>query len=93
MRRLIEVEGLGTREFIRVLRLLETFTPAELTDAVQYALDVGVIDASAIRVILEHRREAPVALFSLAGRPHLRLVDVGRTDVAAYGALLGEDQP
>lgn len=93
LRRLIEAEGLGTREFIRVLRLLETFTPPELTDAVQYALDVGVIDASAIRVILEHRREAPVALFSLEGRPHLRLVDVGRPDVAAYGALLREDRP
>lgn len=73
-------------------RLLETFGLPELTDAVQYALDVGVIDASAIRVILEHRREAPVALCSLEGRPHLRLVDVGRPDVAAYGALLGEDR-
>ena len=41
-------------------------------------------------MIVEHRREAPVALFSLDGRPHLRLVDVGRTDVSAYQALLTE---
>lgn len=50
-------------------------------------------DSDAIRVIVEHRREAPVALFSLDGRPHLRLVDVGRTDVSAYQALLTEAAP
>jgi hypothetical protein len=59
-----------------------------LTDAVEYALDIGVVDADAIRVIAEHRREAPVALFSLDGRPHLRTVEVESTNVAAYGVLL-----
>lgn len=92
LRRLLETEpgGLGTREFIRVLRLLECVSLPQLTDAVEYALDIGVHDADSIRVIVEHRREAPVPLFSLDGRPHLRLVDVGRTDVAAYRALLTE---
>lgn len=92
LRRLLETEpgGLGTREFIRVLRLLEGCSLKQLQDAVEYALDIGVHDADAIRVIVEHRREAPVALFSLDGRPHLRLVDVGRTDVSAYQALLTE---
>ena len=92
LRRLLETEpgGLGTREFIRVLRLLEGCSLEQLQDAVEYALDIGVHDADAIRVIVEHRREAPVALFSLDGRPHLRLVDVGQTDVSAYQALLTE---
>ncbi len=92
LRRLLETEpgGLGTREFIRVLRLLESCSLEQLQDAVEYALDIGVHDSGAIRVIVEHRREAPVALFSLDGRPHLRLVDVGRTDVSAYQALLTE---
>jgi transposase len=88
LRRLLEADGLGTREYIRVLRLLERFPLRQLTDAVEYALDIGVIDADAIRVIAEHRQEEPVALFSLAGRPHLRTVAVETTDVAAYGALL-----
>jgi transposase len=88
LRRLLEADGLGTREFIRVLRLMERFDLQRLADAVEYALDIGVIDADAIRVIAEHRQEEPVALFSLDGRPHLRTVAVETTDIAAYGALL-----
>lgn len=84
-------DGLGTREFIRVLRLLESASLPELTAAVEYAFDLDVVDADSIRVILEHRRESPVALFSLDGRPHLKLVHVPSTDVAAYGALLAPE--
>ena len=84
--------GLGTREYIRTLRLLETATRAQLADAIDYALDIGVHDADSIRVILEHRREEPVALFSLDGRPHLKTVDVAETNVSAYQTLLAEGQ-
>ena len=90
LRRLLEADGFGTREFIRVLRLLESCSLPQLTDAVEYALDIGVIDADAIRVIVEHRREAPVALFSLAGRPYLRMVEVETTKVSAYASLLNK---
>lgn len=93
LRRLLEADGLGTREYIRVLRLLERFAPAQLAEAVDYALDIGVIDSGAIRVIAEHRQEEPVALFSLDGRPYLRTVTVETTDIAAYGALLEGDEP
>lgn len=82
--------GLGTREFIRTLRLLESCSLAELTAAVNYALDIGIHDANSIRVILEHRRESPVGLFSLDGRPHLRAVAVTETSVSAYQTLLME---
>ena len=94
LRRLLETApgGLGTREFIRVLRLLENVSLPQLADAVDYALDIGIHDADAIRVIVEHRRETPVPLFSLDGRPHLKLIDVGRTDVAAYQSLLTEER-
>ncbi|QDU88970.1 Integrase core domain protein [Pirellulimonas nuda] len=90
LRRLLEADGLGTREYIRVLRLLERFELKQLEGAVEYALDIGVIDADAVRVIAEHRREEPLALFSLDGRPHLRTVEVETTRVAAYGVLLTE---
>lgn len=83
-----EPSGLGTREFIRVLRLLEQVTTSQLTDAVEYALDLDITDADSIRVILEHRRESPVALFSLDGRPHLKAVHVESTDPTSYQSLL-----
>ena len=83
----------GTRSYIRVLRLLEKFSLPQLTEAIEYALDIDVIDPESIRTIVEHRAERPVALFSLDGRPHLALVRVETTDVAAYGALLTEVLP
>jgi len=86
-----EPDGLEMREYIRTLRLLESYSITELTDAVEYALDIGIHDADSIRVILEHRRETPVGLFSLDGRPHLKTVAVAETDVSAYQTLLMED--
>lgn len=83
-----EPDGLGTREFIRVLRLLEQATIPELADAVDYALDIDITDADSIRVILQYRRESPVAMFSLDGRPHLKVVNVDVTDPTAYQSLL-----
>jgi len=81
-------DGLGTREFIRVLLLLEKATLEELSAAVEYATSLGIADADTIRVILEHRRESPVALFCLDSRPHLKLVHVPPTDIMAYASLL-----
>ena len=81
-------DGLGTREFIRVLRLLEQSSLRELAAAVDYALDIDITDADSVRVILEHRREEPIPLFSLDGRPHLKSVNVESTNVSTYGALM-----
>ena len=81
-------DGLGTREFIRVLRLLERCSIRELADSVDYALDIDITDADSIRVILEHRLEEPVPLFSLDGRPHLKSVHVEKTNVSTYDSLM-----
>jgi hypothetical protein len=78
----------GTRSFIRVLRLLEKFSLPQLTAAVEYALDIDVIDADSIRTIIEHRSDQPVALFRLDGRPHLAHVRIEATNLSAYQALL-----
>jgi transposase len=91
LRRRLEADasqGLGTRGFIRVLRSLETFSLVQLTDAVESALAIDVIDPDSIRVILDHRADRPVPVFSLDGRPHLASVQVPATNVAAYGVLL-----
>ena len=92
LRRRLEAEygGPGTRAFIRVLRLLESYRLVQLTDAVEYALDIDVIDPDSIRVIVEYRSQAPVELFSLDGRPELARVRVETTDISAYQSLLME---
>lgn len=77
----------GTREYIKVLRLLEKATLAELTSAVEAALAIGATGADAITCILTARAERPVGLFSLDGRPHLREVAVEAPDLTAYGSL------
>jgi transposase len=83
-----DATGQGTRAFIRVLRLLEKFTLTQLADAVDYALDIDVIDPESIRLILEHRADQPVDLFLLDGWPRLQLVQVRSTDVSSYQVLL-----
>jgi transposase len=94
LRRRLEAQhgGPGTREFIRVLRLLESCSLLQLKDAVEYALDIDVVDPDSIRVIVEYRSQTPVELFSLDGRPQLAGVRVEQTDVTAYQSLLMEDR-
>ena len=89
LRRRLEAEfgGPGTRRFIKVLRLLEWASLRDLTRAVERALELGMADADAVRLILEHRREEPVGLFCLDGRPHLKLVGVPAPDLSAYACL------
>lgn len=77
----------GTREFIKVLRLLERATMRELEDAVDQALRIGATGSDAICCVLEHRREQPIGLFALDGHPHLRSVAVEPPDLTAYRAL------
>jgi transposase len=95
LRRRLEAElgGPGTRQFIKVLRLLERTSPEELTRAVERALELGAADADAVRLILEHRRERPLGLFCLDGRPHLKWVTVALPDLTAYTSLVAGVAP
>ena len=77
----------GTREFIKVLRLLERTTLSELTGAVDQALLIRATGSDAITCILHHRSEAPVGLFSLDGHPHLKSVAIEPPDLTAYRVL------
>jgi len=90
LRRRLESEfgSRGTREFIKVLRLLEGHPLSALKHAVGYGLEIGATGADAIRLILQYQQEDPITLFCLEGRPHLKLVHVARTDVSAYQSLL-----
>ena len=92
LRRRLEAEfgSKGTRLFIAVLRLLEDAPLGQLKRAVHTALELGAITPDAVKVILEGRRQKPVPMFSLDGRPHLSLVRVAAPDLGAYGHLLAE---
>jgi hypothetical protein len=77
----------GTREFIKVLRLMEHRSIRELTGAIEVALSIGATSADAIALILYQRTERPVALFSLDGHPHLKPYRIEVPDLSAYAAL------
>ncbi len=90
LRRRLEVQlgHKGTREYIKVLRLLENASLGQLTGAIRQALAIGALSYDAVRVILQARQEEPVGLFCLDGRPHLKLVNVETPDLGAYRALV-----
>ena len=81
----------GTREFIQVLRLMENARVSELARAIEAALDLGTENLDAIRLILEHRREAPIPLFSLDGHPHLKSFAIEPPDLGAYASLTNDE--
>jgi transposase len=91
LRRRLEAQrdGDGTREYIKVLRLLEKHPLAKLRAAVEEALPVGAITRDAVAQFLYPREDWGATLFSLDGHPHLRHVRVAAPDLAAYTELVG----
>jgi len=84
----VQLEHKGTREYIKVLRLLENASISQLAGVIRQTLAIGATSYDAVRVILQARQEEPVGLFSLDGRPHLKLVHVQSPDLDAYRVLV-----
>ena len=91
LRRRLEAErdGDGTREYIKVLRLLEKHPLPKLRRAVEQALAVGAITRDAVAQFLYPREDWNATLFSLDGHPHLRHVRVAAPNLASYTELVG----
>ena len=89
LRRRLEADlgSAGTREYIKVLRLMERATLRSLTGAIEAALGIGATSADAVSLILLHREERPVGLFSLDGHPHLKSFVIDPPNLGAYSAL------
>jgi transposase len=85
-----ERDGDGTREFIRVLLLLEKHPLDRLAAAVEAGLRARAHSRDAVAQFLRPREDWRATTFSLDGREHLRHVVVATTAVAAYRALLTE---
>ena len=87
-RRLVREVEQGTREYIRVLQLLEKHSLAKLTTAVEKALRMRAHTRDAIAQFLIPTDPWQQTTFSLDGRDHLRGVKVTSCDIQTYGQLL-----
>jgi hypothetical protein len=92
LRQRLEQAGLeaGRREFIKVLRLLETHAQDAVTQAIEKAMRLPCPTRDVVAQYLYPREEWRLTVFRLDGREHLRGVRVAQPDVRLYGALLAK---
>ena len=76
------------REYIQVLRLLETFALEEVTHAIEDALRLNMISFNAVRHLVLCRIERRPPRMDMANWPHLPLAQVRTTRAAEYMSLL-----
>ncbi|UCF55563.1 MAG: IS21 family transposase [Bradyrhizobium sp.] len=100
LRRLLEARlsaknrcAAGKREFVQVLRLLETFPLAVVHDAVREALRLRAISSDAVRHLVLARIERRPARLDVERYPHLPMATVGKTRPVDYMALMSGDAP
>ena len=92
LRRLMEArlnKG-GRREYVQVLRLLETFRLEDVAQAIEQALHLGTISFDAVKHLLLCRIEQRPPRLDLENYPHLPPARVRTTQASEYMALLGE---
>jgi transposase len=90
LRRLLEARlgKPGKREYVQVLRLLETFQLEDVHAAVREALRLGAIGYDAVKHLVLCRIERRPPKLDLAVYPYLPRVAVATTSAKAYMALL-----
>lgn len=80
----------GRREYVQVLRLLETFSMAEVAAAVRQALRFPAISFDAVKHLLLCAIEQRPPRLDLENYPHLPVAQVAVTRAADYQVLLQE---
>jgi len=90
LRRLLEarLRKHGSREYVQVLRLMETFAINEVTHAIEDALKLGTISFDAVRHLLLCRIERRPPRLDMENYPHLPMAQVRTTQAADYMTLL-----
>ena len=81
----------GIREYVQVLRLLETFDIDDLHAAVKKALQLGAVGFDAVKHLVLCQIEKRPPRRDLDVYPYLPRADVGTTSAASYMSLLSED--
>jgi transposase len=95
LRRLLEARlgKAGRREYVQVLRLLETFRLEDVDAGVREALRLGAIGFDAVKHLVLCRIERRPPKLDLTVYPYLPRVAVATTSAKAYLALLGGAAP
>ena len=90
LRRLLEsrMGRRGKREFVQVLRLLETFSQEEVHSAVKDALRLGAVSFDAVKHLVLCRLEGRPPRLDLELYPYLPRVRVSTTSAGDYMTLL-----
>lgn len=90
LRRLLEARlgKAGKREYVQVLRLIETFDLNEVTAAVSQALSLGALGFDAVKHLVLCRIEHKPPRLNLEFYPYLPRAEVGRTRAHTYLSLL-----
>jgi len=90
LRRLLEarLKKGGKREYVQVLRLLQTFSIQEVEGAILDALHLGTISFDAVKHVLLCRIERRPPRLDLENYPHLPVAEVQTTQAADSMALL-----
>jgi hypothetical protein len=92
MRRLLESRQAkkGKREYVQILRLLETFSLAEVGASLRQALQLQAISFDAVKHLVLCRIERKPPRLDLENYPHLPAPRVATTAAADYLLLLSE---
>ena len=90
LRRLLEsrMGRRGKREFVRVLRLMETFSQKDVHNAVRDAVRLGAVSSDAVKHLVLCGIEGRPPRLDLELYPHLPRVNVSTTTTTDYMALL-----
>ena len=98
LRRLLEARlsqknrcAAGKREYVQVLRLLETFPVAIVHGAVRDALRLSAISYDAVKHLTLCRIEKRPPKLELASYPHLPMTNVATTSASSYMSLLARE--
>ena len=90
LRRLLEARmgRRGKREYVQVLRLLETFSQEEVHAAIRDAIRLGAVSFDAVKHLVLCRLEGRPPKLDLELYPYLPEVRVGTTSTKDYMSLL-----
>ena len=90
LRRRLESENghKGTKDYITVLRLLETHTTRRVAAAIEKAMFIGAPSPDVVAMYLYPDQLTEPGTFVLAGRPQLRAIHIAPPCPAAYANLL-----
>ena len=93
-RRFVAATGkkLGTRQYIKVLRLLENHTLEQLAKAVRRSLELKAVSYETIRFCVQDQSDLPLDLFALDDRPHLQVVKLPQPNLNVYTQYAKEQQ-